>query len=577
MNTLRFVPGREFNRIRECSCPINTRSDLLADMTRLNALAAWRRGQRRGHPELLNMAAILSDLVQSDLELAERAPEEIGGDTIVVDEELRSILLAALSGYPDLSGRFLDDDPGVPLPRNLVVEPADRLLAVAQGMAHARELAGSRGRVIAVVGKSPRVARTLANMAESCPPNLLVITRTDPTAERNILATSLARTCRNLGWQTWSCRYSDHAILAEILRLHGQGERRPGVVVLESEPDDDGLELSELVEHTLDRLDVTMCRNDIDPLELSECEIDPAKTILQAPPTHAELTDTLRRVLDDHPQVMIIPESGRPSALVAPLRRRSPGQVLDLGRWGEDLMGIARGLRRESRLPLLIQEGSGESKLVVRVPGLSAAGGEPVRMLPCNEEEVAAALDYVVAGHAGSIEIEIAASMSERVTRLPRDYRLAEGRGAVLSSGSDALLLATGPEGVDLAQRTAQILVERGHHLTVVAMPWLNRLDSRWLKPLLSGFRRLFVLEDSVSARKLTGELLTSCSQCDLLQGQVFRAVRIESAAEEGAESMAAGILEAAIRDRRRTGSHPGRRRSPARGTKRVSVPEAIA
>jgi transketolase len=42
----------------------------------------------------------------------------------------------------------------------------------------------------------------------------------------------------------------------------------------------------------------------------------------------------------------------------------------------------------------------------------------------------------------------------------------------------------------------AELLRERGLHVAVVAMPWLNRLDADWLATTLQPFRDVFVVED---------------------------------------------------------------------------------
>jgi transketolase len=70
---------------------------------------------------------------------------------------------------------------------------------------------------------------------------------------------------------------------------------------------------------------------------------------------------------------------------------------------------------------------------------------------------------------------------------------VAEGRGAVVADGTDALLFAYGPVMLHEALTAAALL---GDRLQVVNMPWLNRVDRDWLSELVEPFDEVFVLED---------------------------------------------------------------------------------
>jgi transketolase len=63
----------------------------------------------------------------------------------------------------------------------------------------------------------------------------------------------------------------------------------------------------------------------------------------------------------------------------------------------------------------------------------------------------------------------------------------------VLHEGTDAILFAYGPVMLHEALTAAELL---GDRLQVVNMPWLNRIDGRWLAELVEPFAELLVLED---------------------------------------------------------------------------------
>src|SRR5690606_25670476 len=72
-----------------------------------------------------------------------------------------------------------------------------------------------------------------------------------------------------------------------------------------------------------------------------------------------------------------------------------------------------------------------------------------------------------------------------------------EGRGAVIHHGDDALLVSYGPIMLSQAFSCAQTYeMEHGLRLTVVNLPWLNRVDSNWLSETIGNLRVLFTLDN---------------------------------------------------------------------------------
>ena len=57
-------------------------------------------------------------------------------------------------------------------------------------------------------------------------------------------------------------------------------------------------------------------------------------------------------------------------------------------------------------------------------------------------------------------------------------------------------MLAYGPVMLNEALTASEVLRARGVRVSVVNMPWLNRVDAEWLAELAEPFGDLFVLED---------------------------------------------------------------------------------
>jgi transketolase len=145
----------------------------------------------------------------------------------------------------------------------------------------------------------------------------------------------------------------------------------------------------------------------------------------------------------------------------------------------------------------LLPSGPGHSHQSVR--DISALASVPglVLLEPSCEEEVAAAVEYCVRGTGESCYLRLVSIPCHVPYQLPSDYRLAEGRGVALTEGEDAILFAYGPVLLAQAYEAAVRLREdRGVGLTVINLPWLNRVDDSWLLDTIGDCRQVFTLDD---------------------------------------------------------------------------------
>ena len=145
----------------------------------------------------------------------------------------------------------------------------------------------------------------------------------------------------------------------------------------------------------------------------------------------------------------------------------------------------------------LLPSGPGHSHQSVRDISVLASIPGLVLLEPSCEDEVAAAVEYCVRGTAESCYLRLVSIPCQVPYQLPAEYRLAEGRGVALTEGEDAILFAYGP--VLLAQAyeaAARLRKEQGVGLTVINLPWLNRVDDSWLLDTIGDCRQVFTLDD---------------------------------------------------------------------------------
>jgi transketolase len=138
----------------------------------------------------------------------------------------------------------------------------------------------------------------------------------------------------------------------------------------------------------------------------------------------------------------------------------------------------------------LIPAGPGKSHQSVRDISLLGALPNVTIVQPGNTEETRALLRWAVEEAEENVAIRLAIGPSPR--RIELDGSVTPGRGRVLRDGADAVLLAYGPVLLHEALTAAEVLESRGIQLSVVNMPWLNRVAA----DAACAHERVFVLED---------------------------------------------------------------------------------
>lgn len=145
----------------------------------------------------------------------------------------------------------------------------------------------------------------------------------------------------------------------------------------------------------------------------------------------------------------------------------------------------------------VVPAGPGHSHQAVR--DISALAAMPGMTLvePSCEAEVGMLLDWCVKEASGSSYLRLISLPWEVPYQLPQDYRPKAGQGVILSEGTDVAVIAYGPVLLSAAVEAARIAASTSNiSVKVINLPWLNRVDDKWLKSVLSGCRKVVSLDN---------------------------------------------------------------------------------
>lgn len=123
------------------------------------------------------------------------------------------------------------------------------------------------------------------------------------------------------------------------------------------------------------------------------------------------------------------------------------------------------------------------------VPGLTL-------IEPSCEAETELATTFALTQARESVYLRLVSIPCAIPYQLPADYEFVQGRGVALTEGTDAVLIGYGPVLLPQAVEAARLLGARGIGLKVVNLPWLNRIDSQWLRETVDGHPLLVTLDN---------------------------------------------------------------------------------
>ena len=239
----------------------------------------------------------------------------------------------------------------------------------------------------------------------------------------------------------------------------------------------------------------------------------------------------LVREAEANPAIVVLDADLAMDCGLLPFEQRCPQRFIECGIAEQDMVSQAGALALKGFVPVVhsfacflsarpneqIYNNATERTRVVYVgslagllPGMPGHSHQAVRDIaslgavpgltllePSCEQEVAMALRYCVTQAAGSSYLRLVSIPCAVPFRLPEDYRFTEGRGVLLRDGKDAVLFSYGPVMLAQAWLAAELLEARhGLRITVINLPWLNHVDTAWLRETVQGHRWVFTLDD---------------------------------------------------------------------------------
>ncbi|MGD8948699.1 MAG: 1-deoxy-D-xylulose-5-phosphate synthase N-terminal domain-containing protein, partial [Desulfobacterales bacterium] len=275
------------------------------------------------------------------------------------------------------------------------------------------------------------------------------------------------------------------------------------------------------------------------------------------------LKDTAEKVVDAYGEALLKLGSARDDIVVLdgdlsadcgvrPFENSFPKRFIENGIAEQDMVSMAGGLALQGFLPIVnsfgvflasraneqIYNNATENTKIIYVchyagiipagPGKSHQSVRDISLLgalpnfsilePCNGLETKQALEWCVKEAETNCMIRLVISPSPRSIRLPENYKLSLGKGAILSEGSGAVLFAYGPVLLNEALLASEGLKEKNVNLKVINFPWINRINMDWLEDTIGDSDTIFVMDNHSTSGGLGDFLLNSMMSSDTLR-----------------------------------------------------------
>lgn len=175
-----------------------------------------------------------------------------------------------------------------------------------------------------------------------------------------------------------------------------------------------------------------------------------------------------------------------------------------------------------SSLAGLLPAGPGHSHQSVRDIGLLASLPNLVMVEPASLDDLTHLFNYAVNENKQSSYIRFVSvpySISEELKTGFKSFNF--GQGYALTEGNDGVLFTYGPVMTTEAVKSQKKLkADYGISLKVINMPWLNRVDTEWLKNTVKDYQFIFTLDNHFTKGGQGEFLISQISGLNL--GKVF-------------------------------------------------------
>ncbi|MBI2011717.1 transketolase [Candidatus Daviesbacteria bacterium] len=278
-----------------------------------------------------------------------------------------------------------------------------------------------------------------------------------------------------------------------------------------------------------ERIDSKLVLLDRDPIQLVLKEIPHRASLVNPERLILSYGNHLATLANTHPDIIVLDADLLKDHNLQPFQEVAPDRFIECGISEQHMTSVAGGLARKGNLPIthtfaafqlraleqmynnateegkiiyvgslagLLPGGPGHSHQAVMDIASFRAIPNLTMIEPSCEQEVRMALDWAVKENPQSSYLRLVSIPVETPYILPQEYKLTLGRGIELISGDDAVLFAYGPVMLSEATRASIFLRNLGISLSVINLPWLNRVDLRWLKNTLLPYQIVFTLDD---------------------------------------------------------------------------------
>jgi len=258
----------------------------------------------------------------------------------------------------------------------------------------------------------------------------------------------------------------------------------------------------------------------------------------------AAYEQALVRQGERHPRLMALDADLIKDCGLISFSTRFPDRFVECGIAEQDMVSMAGGMARRGVLPVvhsfacflsarpneqiynqcsegtkviyvgslagLLPGGPGHSHQSVR--DISALRGVANLSLlePCLETEVHALVDYAVNVAPDSVYLRLVSVKWPVPFAYPHHHRVEPGKGWVVRDGHDGVVFGYGPWLLANAYEAAEEIEQStGASVRLVNLPWLNRVDPRWLREVIGG-RRFILTLDNHYLKGGQGEMLAT-------------------------------------------------------------------
>ena len=258
----------------------------------------------------------------------------------------------------------------------------------------------------------------------------------------------------------------------------------------------------------------------------------------------AAYRDALLTVGARNPRVVVLDADLVKDCGLVPFAQTYPERFVECGIAEQDMVSMACGMARRGVVPIahsfacflaarpneqiynqcsegskvvyvgslagLLPGGPGHSHQSVRDIAALASVPNLLMAEPSLEAEVHALVPYLVHEAKESAYLRLVSVKWPVPFRYPAGQRVQPGTGWVVREGSDLVVFGYGPWLLSQAwHAAAEIEKSAGVSTRLVNLPWLNRLDSRWLKDVI-GASRVVVTLDNHYVRGGQGDMIAA-------------------------------------------------------------------